>query len=431
MNKYFKHSYLFIILLVVLNSCTDLDENYNQYLNDIKYSSRISNLTGKIGIEKVLLSWKNPEDLVAKRIRIEYGDNLFIETEEMVSSYTITDLTSAAGYNFTIYTLDAYGNKSIGTSVFLTPVTSSYMESFVNRLTTVQPTYSVENNNLVIKWRNMTESPFFRYTGQIDYTYSVNGQPYTGNSNTGSINEETVTIPNITSPVTVVFNYTMKYNPIVNNVLIEDVVAKTENAEIVIEYSTSKDFAKMPGSGYTRLFNIPYDNTTAFSQWYRFDHLFDGNGGDNNSWVSSSPDVDPINGGNKQNNSQWPLSITLELSQEKKLSHIEMWSWENFSQYPKRYEVWGTNKIESGKPNSYWATTIPGEWQNDWNKLAYCETPGNLTLPGYKFEINPNELNIRYVRIIIHEVYKPVNHVRVGLSELMFYEQLPPRLIAK
>lgn len=431
MKTYFKFSYLFFIFIVVFSSCTDLDENYNQYLDDIKYSSRISNLTGKIGIEKVQLIWNNPDDLVAKRIRIEYGDSLFVETEDMVSSYTISDLTSAAGYNFTVYTLDAYGNKSVGASIFLAPVTSAYIESYVNRLTSVQPTYSIENNSLIIKWRNMTENAFFRYTGQIDYTYSINGQSYSGESNTGNINEETVIIPNITSPTTVDFNYTMMYNPIVNNVLIEDVVPKTENAEIVIEHSTGKEYAKLPGSIYTRIFNIPYDNTTTFSQWYDFNHLFDGNGGDNNSWVSSSPDVDPINGGNKQNNSQWPLSITLELSQEKILSHIEMWSWENFSQYPRSYEVWGTDKVESGKPNSYWATTVPGEWQNDWHKLGQCEVPANLTLPGFKFEINPNELNVRYVRIVIHGVYKPVNHVRVGLSELMFYELLPPRLVVK
>ena len=108
-----------------------------------------------------------------------------------------------------------------------------------------------------------------------------------------------------------------------------------------------------------------------------------------------------------------------------------MWSWENFSQYPRSFEVWGTDKLENGKPNTYWATTIPGEWQKDWNKLAFCEVTGNLILPGFKFEINPDEVNVRYVRILIHGVYKPVNHVRVGLSELIFYEQLPPRLIVK
>ncbi|HMM17942.1 MAG TPA: hypothetical protein PKC47_10515, partial [Petrimonas sp.] len=57
------------ISLFLLSGCSDLDENYRHYLNDIKYSSRVLQLNGKIGVEKVSLSWINPEDHVAKKIR--------------------------------------------------------------------------------------------------------------------------------------------------------------------------------------------------------------------------------------------------------------------------------------------------------------------------------------------------------------------------
>ena len=413
------------------HSCSDLDENYNHYLQDIKYSSRVKELSGEIGIEKVKLSWVNPDDHVAKRIRIEYGNDMYIETETLVSSIIIEDLTSSVGYNFSVFTLDVFGNKSIASTIFLTPVTQSYINSYVDRLTTIQPKFSIQDNIVSIKWENLTENAFLRYTGEINYTYSMNGKTYTGKSDTGNNNEETVIIPDIYSPVNISFDYAMYYRPIVGNNLLIDTISKNETARIEVDYSAGNIFEKIEGSKISRYIDIPYDNTTEFSDYYHFSHLFDGSSSEDRSWVSSSPGVDPLKGGNKENNSQYPLSFTVDLSEEKELSHVEIWEWENFSQAPKKFEIWGTLSIESGKPQSYWETINPGNWQDNWHKLANCEVVGNPTPPGYKFEINPDREKIRFVRILIYEVFKPVDHVRVGMSELIFYEQLPPRLIVK
>lgn len=422
---------LLTISLLLLSGCSDLDENYRHYLDDIKYSSRVQELTGKIGVEKVYLYWTNPEDHVAKRIRIEYGDSLYVETESLVSSITIEDLTSAVGYNFTIYSLDAYGNKSIGSSIFLTPVTQTYIDSYISRLTTIQPKFSIENDTLVAKWESLTDNSFLLYTGQIDYSYSIDGETFTGSSNNGDSNEEKVKIPGITSPVNITLNYTMHYQPIIGNNILIDTIPKNEVAQLEVVFSEGTVYEKVDGLKINRYFGIPYDNSTEFSSYYLFSHLFDGSSAENQSWVSSSPHVDPVNGGNRENNSQWPLSFTVDISEDRDLSHIEIWGWENFSQAPKRFEVWGTDMIETDKPQSYWQTITPGDWQNQWHKLAECEVVGNPTLPGYKFEINPQREKIRYIRILIHEVIKPVDHVRVGMSELIFYELLPPRLIVK
>lgn len=150
MKKILNYSFIFLIVIATVNSCSDLDENYSHYLKDIKYSSRVRELSGEIGIEKVRLSWINPEDHVAKRIRIEYGNDMFIETESLISSITIEDLTSAVGYSFSVFTLDAFGNKSIGSTIFLTPVTQTYINSYVDRLTTIQPKFSMQDNILFI-----------------------------------------------------------------------------------------------------------------------------------------------------------------------------------------------------------------------------------------------------------------------------------------
>lgn len=419
------------ISLLLLSGCSDLDENYRHYLNDIRYSSRVLQLNGKIGVEKVYLSWTNPEDHVAKKIRIEYGNDQYVETEGLVSSTVIDALTSAVGYNFTVYTLDEFGNKSIGSSIFLTPVTQTYIDSYMSRLTTIQPRFTVENDTLVARWESLSDNSFLLYTGQIDYSYALGGEIFTGSSGNGDSNEEIVKIPGVTSPVNITFNYTMQYQPIIGNNILIDTIPKSEVATIEIDYSEGDLFEKVPGSMISRYFGIPYDNSTEFSAWYLFSHLFDGSSSDNNSWVSSSPDVDPARGGNKENNSQWPLSFTVDISSAKQISHIEIWGWENFSQAPKRFDVWGTDAIHTNQPISYWQTLVPSEWQTDWNLLGQCEVTGSPTLPGYKFQINPQKAQVRFIRIVIHEVFKPVNHVRVGMSELIFTELLPPRLIVK
>lgn len=425
------HLYLLITTVLLLHACSDLDENYRHYLKDIKYSSKVHALTGKIGVEKVYLSWTNPEDKVAEKIRIEYGDDQYVETDGLVSSIIIDKLTSAVGYNFTVYTVDQFGNKSIGSSVFLTPVTQTYIESYINRLTTIQPKFSIKNDTLIAKWESLTDHSFLRYTGRIDYSYSIGGTTIKGSSYKGNSNEETVKIPDITSPVNITLNYTMQYQPIIGNNILIDTIPKSEVTTIEIDYSVGNVYEKIKGSMISRYLGIPYDNTTDFSAYYRFSHLFDGTNRDDRSWVSSSPDVDPAKGGNKENNSRWPLSITVDISEKKKLSHIEIWGWENFSQAPKRFEVWGTDEIKADKPNSYWQTTVPSEWRNDWHQLAVCEVTGNPTPPGYKFQINPQEEQVRYIRILVYSVFKPVNHVRIAMSELIFYELLPPRLIVK
>lgn len=422
---------LMTISFLLLSGCSDLDENYRHYLDDIKYSSRVQELTGKIGVEKVYLTWTNPEDNVAKNIRIEYGSDMYIETESLVSSIVIDDLTSAVGYNFTVYTLDDFGNKSIGSSIFLTPVTQTYIDSYISRLTTIQPKFSIENDTLVAKWESLTDNSFLLYTGHIDYSYSIDGETFTGSSNNGDSNEEIVKIPGISSPVNITLNYSMHYQPIIGNNILIDTIPKSEVAQLEVVFSEGTVYEKVDGSKINRYFGIPYDNSTEFSAWYLFSHLFDGSNSDNNSWVSSSPDVDPAKGGNKENNSQWPLSFTVDISSAKEISHIEIWGWENFSQAPKRFEVWGTDIIDNSQPASYWQTLVPSGWQNNWHLLAQCEVIGNLTLPGYKFQINPQKAKVRYIRIVIHEVFKPVNHVRVGMSELIFTELIPPRLIVK
>lgn len=409
----------------MLSSCTKSIETYDEFSGRIRYSSKISNLEGQIGIEKVVLNWINPEDKIAKKIRIEYGDNLFIETESMVSTYTIKDLTSGGGYKFTVYTVDEYGNKSIGSDIFLVPYNKLYVDSFIDGVTTTKPTSQVEDDNLIVKWDNLLGNAFLRYTGVIDFSYTYNNETISGRLDNGNIDKEIISISDVSEPVSIDLEYTMYYYPIINNTLIMDTISKTEKIKVVVDYPKDNILEKIDHSKCVQLTNIPFDNTSQHNSDYSFYKMFDDN--INSIWISARPDNDPIKGGNAQNNYEYPLSFSIDLGKETILSALEFTGWEDYSQAPKKFEIWGTNEILTGKPNSYWETTIPGEWQNDWKKLATCDTD-NFNRPSIRYDINTEKQKVRYIRLLVHEIYKiEVQwggvYIRIAIGEMNFYRQ--------
>lgn len=429
--KKIKFFILAIVAIGFMSSCVDSLETYENYDSGLRYSSRISNLHGEIGIEKVKLSWINPTDKVASKIRIEYGDSLFVETDHLVSDYTIENLSSGGGYEFTVYTVDQFGNKSVGSTIFLRPYSQTYISTFVESVTTVKPTSSMQDEDLVIKWSNLLGNAFLRYTGEMSYTYTINNETVYDVLNSGNLNDETVIIPGITSPTTIDFEYTMKYWPIINNTLVTDTVSKTEKIKIIVDYPIENVFEKIDHSLCRQVTTIPFDNTTQHSSGYGFYNLFDGS--NNNVWITARPDVDPVNGGNAQNNYEYPVSFTIDLGRATPISAIEFTGWEDYSQAPKKFEIWGSGDLMTGKPDSYWATTIPGEWQNDWHNLAMCDTD-DFNRPSIRYNINPEKHKVRYIRFLVHEIYKlhvqwGGVYIRIAIGEMMIYKQ--PGMISR
>ncbi len=418
----------FALSFVALFSCSDNEEYYEQYLSDIKYSSKISNLQGQVGVEKVFLNWTNPNDKVAERIHIEYGEGKVFETEDMVSECVIDGLDSGAGYNFDVYTLDRYGNKSVGSSIYLLPVTREYVDNFVSKVTTVQPVFTLQDGTLTATWPALDGNTFLRYAGEMSYSYTIDGATVTGENNSGDASSETLIIPGIDKPVKVKLDYTMQYYPIISGKVINDIVEITEQQEVEIVFSDEKIYAQIGADQYGRVTTIPYDHIGDFNDSnYAFWHLFDGSQDANwGCWVCVA--------GNPYNGGAWPISLTFDLSKSRAVSSIEVWGWEGFNAYPREFKVWGANEIASDKPDSYWDITNPGEWQNDWTLLADVTVPDDVQQPGYKGDINPEAISVRYVRIQIFSVF---NHPAwqpapfVGIGELIFKEQLPPGLIIK
>lgn len=122
--------FLTLMCAVVLTtaSCGEMDDNYEQYLENIPtYSPAVRNLKA-VSPEagSLTLSW----DLVDGTNRIKAiqivakktaTDVKTYDIPEVVTSYTISGL-DLQGYEFNVYTIDILGNKSIPVTSTFTPI---------------------------------------------------------------------------------------------------------------------------------------------------------------------------------------------------------------------------------------------------------------------------------------------------------------------
>jgi hypothetical protein len=107
-------------LFLSLFSCTGMDDNYKQYLEKERvYSPKVSKLTAVVGLKTATLKWENPDSDIAKKILIDYQDDSIL-FESMVDSAVIDQL-EIKGYNVSVYTIDAFNNYSIPTTIQIFP----------------------------------------------------------------------------------------------------------------------------------------------------------------------------------------------------------------------------------------------------------------------------------------------------------------------
>ncbi len=118
-----------LLLALGVSSCSNMDELYKDYLTGSIYSGKVSDLKATAGNQRVLLQWTNPKDQISKRIKVVYGEpEEIVETESLVDELYIEDL-SMGSYEFTVYTMDEYGNLSIPTSINKTVFTKSIIDA--------------------------------------------------------------------------------------------------------------------------------------------------------------------------------------------------------------------------------------------------------------------------------------------------------------
>ena len=110
-----------------LAACDNMDALYTQYMQEQTYSGKISNLQGQSGTGRVVLTWTNPEDQISKKIKIVYGDDKQEKIYETLVDEASIDGLTASAYQFTVYTMDAFGNLSVPVSISKTLYTQSHI----------------------------------------------------------------------------------------------------------------------------------------------------------------------------------------------------------------------------------------------------------------------------------------------------------------
>ena len=110
-----------------LAACDNMDALYTQYMQEQTYSGKISNLQGQSGTGRVVLTWTNPEDQISKKIKIVYGDDKQEKIYETLVDEASIDGLTASAYQFTVYTMDAFGNLSVPVSISTTLYTQSHI----------------------------------------------------------------------------------------------------------------------------------------------------------------------------------------------------------------------------------------------------------------------------------------------------------------
>ncbi|MDR2472362.1 MAG: DUF4998 domain-containing protein [Tannerella sp.] len=165
--KYLTNNNLFPMLLaaLLLSSCGDIYDNINDFSpKEVVYPAKFDSIGWKLGFERVEFDLKKggrvPESDMhlgkARKTVIEYDDKKEI-IDSVCSWVSISGLTEARIYRFSIYTEDQYGNKSIPQTAQVTP----YTQADLDALSLVPPIVTESTSAAMIEWSAPIESELY------------------------------------------------------------------------------------------------------------------------------------------------------------------------------------------------------------------------------------------------------------------------------
>ena len=110
----------FLLAVLLFGSCEGMDENYKDYLTDVKvYSPRVTDLTVVSGLKEVTLYWKNPQGKIAVKNAIKLQDSTIV-LDGLTETYKLTNL-EIKGYMVSVYTVDKFDNYSVPATISIFP----------------------------------------------------------------------------------------------------------------------------------------------------------------------------------------------------------------------------------------------------------------------------------------------------------------------
>ena len=110
----------FLLAVLFFGSCEGMDENYKDYLTDVKvYSPRVTDLTVVSGLKEVTLYWKNPQGKIAVKNAIRLQDSTIV-LDGLTETYKLENL-EIKGYQVSVYTVDKFENYSVPATISTFP----------------------------------------------------------------------------------------------------------------------------------------------------------------------------------------------------------------------------------------------------------------------------------------------------------------------
>jgi hypothetical protein len=110
----------FLLLGLLLTNCEGMDDNYQNYLANVKvYSPKVTNLTVVSGLKEATLTWKNPQGKIAVKNAVKLQDSI-IMLDGLVETYKLTNL-EIRGYQVSVFTIDKYNNYSVPVTTAIFP----------------------------------------------------------------------------------------------------------------------------------------------------------------------------------------------------------------------------------------------------------------------------------------------------------------------
>ena len=108
------------MLGLLLTNCEGMDDNYQNYLANVKvYSPKVTNLTVVSGLKEATLTWKNPQGKIAVKNAVKLQDSI-IMLDGLVETYKLTNL-EIRGYQVSVFTIDKYNNYSVPVTTAIFP----------------------------------------------------------------------------------------------------------------------------------------------------------------------------------------------------------------------------------------------------------------------------------------------------------------------
>lgn len=110
----------FLFIALFFTNCEGMDENYKDYLTNVKvYSPRVTDLTVVSGLKEVTLSWKNPRGKIAVKNAVKLQDSTIV-LDGLAETYKLTNL-EIKGYVVSVYTVDKFDNYSVPATISIFP----------------------------------------------------------------------------------------------------------------------------------------------------------------------------------------------------------------------------------------------------------------------------------------------------------------------